>query len=54
MQSINVYIVVSLDSGWDNIVCVYDASKITLEEVQEEYSGEDGYIVFEHQVHNKL
>lgn len=34
-----VYVVQYLELGWDNVIGVFDANEVSIEELQEVYSG---------------
>ena len=39
-----VYVVTGFDLGWDNVVGVYDADKVSLEQLQELFPNNEYYI----------
>jgi hypothetical protein len=39
-----LYVVISTDSGWDNIVGIFDASKVSKEELEAEYPEDQACI----------
>ena len=49
-----VYVVTSTDLGWDCIVGVFDPEKVTKEQLEEQFTSEGGYVVFDKIVESNL
>lgn len=53
-MSKKVYVVTSVELGWDCIVGVFDPKKVTKEQLEERFNINDGYVVFENIVESNL
>jgi hypothetical protein len=55
MAQSKVFVVTGLDLGWDCIVGVFDAEKISVEELRVQFpEGRGMYMIFEQQVETTL
>lgn len=55
MAQSKVFVVTGLDLGWDCIVGVFDAEKISKEELKVQFpSGRGMYMIFEQQIETNL
>lgn len=53
-MSKKVYVVTSVELGWDCIVGVFDPEFVSEEKLHERFSRDDGYVVFENTVESNL
>ena len=53
-MSKKVYVVTSVELGWDCIVGVFDPKKVTKEQLKERFTSNGGYVVFDKMVESDL